>query len=385
MNLRTGLLFCSLLFGCGEVTLTQNPAPPAPDVGKEREPTAVILGSSFTDPIGTLNLIAVNPPRTVTSNIQTTHSDAVVRSFDNQLYVVNRLGADNIQVVDPSLNFAVTNQFSTGQGTNPQEIIVINPAKAYVTLYQPEDNRSEELAVDDLLVVNPSSGKILKTIDLTPFTGNDGERLARAASMVRVGNRIFVAVQDLPGDLSRPPNQPGKLVVIDTAIDAVVGLIFLAGRDPIAMTYSPQTGKIYLADADFFDPNSSYGGIEAVDPSAVVTEGIVIDDLLLGGTPGEIEMAGTGGFVVLSSLDPDQGSSVVRFDLTHPEESAIQTVYQGKAYIQDIAVDENGLLLVGDRDPEVNGILFIDPESGNVLDGPITVGMAPSSIAFIER
>jgi hypothetical protein len=347
--------------------------------------TAVILGANFTDPIGTLSLLPIEAPRTPALNVQTTHSDAIVRSFGNKLYVVNRLGADNVQVVDPDSAFEVTKQFSVGQGTNPQQIIVTEETKGYVILYQPEDNNSDEMAVDDLLVVNPSTGEILKTIDLTPFTTDDGERLARASAMVIVEDRIFVALQDMPSDLSLPPNQPGKIVVIDTTTDSVVDSLILFGRDPIAMDYSAETEKIYVANASFADLNTPYGGIEVVDPKTVSTEGIVIDDLLLEGTPGDMEVHGTKGFTILSSLDPGTGSSVVHFDLQNLETPDVTTVYQGQGFIQDIAVDENGILLVGERDPDVNGIFFIDPETTGIIAGPINTGPSPSSITFVER
>lgn len=384
---------------CGGVTSnTQQPPPPSADNNDAVEETtdlnhpsgntAVVLGANFTDPIGTLSLVPINPPRTPALNLQAVHSDAVVRSFGNKLYVVNRLGADNIQVVDPDAGFDVTRQFSVGQGTNPQQIIVTDETKGYVTLYQPEDNNSSELAVDDLLVVNPATGAVLKTIDLTPFTTDDGERLARASAMVIVGGRIFVAIQDLPADLALPANQPGKIVVIDTETDSVVDSAPLAGRDPVAMTYSPETGMIYIADADYFDVATDFGGIERFDPESVTSQGILVDDLLLGGAPGDMEVGGAKGYVTLGFFNTDTGNfatKVVSFPLDPEEPPALTEVYRGEAFIQDIALDENGRLLVGDRAPEVNGILFIDPETKEVIDGPIHTGPSPSSITFIDR
>ncbi len=386
------LFFIVFLTSCSEVTTNTNQN--TSTVGSENSGTtqstqkyAVVLGSNFTDPIGTLGVIPIDAPRTPMKNIQTTHSDAVVQAFGKLLYVVNRLGGDNIQVVDPSLNFKVTRQFSVGRGTNPQEIIVTEPTKGYVTLYQPEDNRSADLTVDDLLIVNPETGKILKTIDLTPFTGDDGERFARASAMLLVGDKIFVEVQDMPKDLSRRADQPGKLVAIDTKTDRITGSIVLQGRDPVAMNYAPETGLLYIADADYFDTSSPYGGIERVEPNTLKTEGIVIDDLLLGGAPGALETDPSKGFVMVGFFNNEIGNfstKVVSFDLGREEVSPLSEIYRSRAFIQDIALDENGILLVGDRDPKVNGILFIDPSTSRVIDGPINLGSAPSSITFAE-
>lgn len=389
-------LALSLILGCGGVATNTNNPPSqdegAPEASESADPnnpggnTAVILGSSFTDPVGTLNLIPINEPRTASQNLVTTHSDAVVRSFLGRLYVVNRLGADNIQVVDPA-DFSVPLQCSTGQGTNPQEILLTRSFRGYVTLYQPEGN--SDLAVDDLLIVDPEAsdcaGFITGTIDLTPLTADDGDRLARASSMALVGDQLFVAVQDLPSGFASP-DQPGKIAVIDVGSNAVTGTVTLAGRNPVDISYSPETGRIYAAEADYADTSSPFGGIEVVN-TETLESATFIDDLDLGGAPGDIEVAGDRGFVVVGFFDEAFNflTKVVSFGLDPDQAPTLTEVYRSQGFIQDIAVDENGLLLVGDRDPAINGTLFIDPESGEVVDGPINTGNPPSSITFIDR
>ncbi len=367
--------------GCSNVATNLTP-----DLNNPVGGTAIVLGGSFTDPNGTLSVLPITPPRTPTVNVQTTHSDAVVRAFQGKLYVVNRLGADNIEVIDPAQAFKVTEQFSVGQGTNPQDIIVSAPHRAFVTLYQPADNKSADLTVGDFLIVDPETGTILKTIDLTPFTADDGDRFARASQMVIVNDKIFIVVQDLPSDLSLPPDQPGKLVVFDRTKEEITGSVILQGRDPVNLTYSPETNLIYVSDADYFDINSPYGGIEAVDPTTLKSQGILIDDLLLGGAPGDIEVGRGRGFVTVGYFDANTGNfatKVSAFDLIAKAPTP-QDLYGSQGYIQDIAVDQNGDLLVGDRDPNVNGVVFLNPKTGSVTDGPINTGAAPASITFIE-
>ncbi len=400
---RFPVIFCLLVsavcgVSCGDVTSQTTPVPssgtPPPssasydvDTNVPAGNTAVVLGANFTDPTGTLSLLPINAPRTPVKNIQTTHSDAVVRSYGGLIYVVNRLGGDNVQVVDPADGFAVIGQFSTGQGTNPQDLIPVSGTKAYVSLYQPEDNRSEELAVDDILVMNPQTGEILKTIDLTPFTANDGERFARASDMVKVGGKILVAVQDL-GDLAEAADQPGKIVAIDLATDAVSDSVVLSCRDPVAMAYSNETALLYVACADYFHLETSFGGVEVVDPEGLISLGLFVTDNHLGGAPGDIEVHGGRGFVTVGTENEGKtvyATSVVSFSLDVADPRDIHTVYEGAAYIQEIAVDANGRLLVGDRDPAVNGIFFLDAATGDVVDGPVNMGPLPSSIAFVER
>jgi|GEM_PF-1751276 len=386
------ILFSLFIISCGGISTNTTPAPspPTPDNSPATsQPQAIILGANFTDVTGTLSLLNVNTPRTPTKNLQTTHSDAIVRVFDNKIYVVNRLGGDNIQIVDP-ITFHVTLQCSTGQATNPQDIVVVSPTKAYVTLYSPGNNHTTTgLTVNDLLIVNPSATScdtfITNSLDLTPFTANDGERYARASSLLLIGDRLFIAVQDLPRNLALPPDQPGKIVVLDTRTNTFLGSIVLSGRDPIAMTYSTQTGMIYVADADFFNLSSPYGGIEVVSPNSFSTQGILVDDSSLGGAVGDIETSGALGFVTVGFQGRNVQSFSTKVVSFHLDGTGTPTdIYQGRSYIQDIAVDPNGKLFIGDRDPLVNGIVVMDPSTQNIIDGPINTGPAPSSIAFVE-
>ncbi len=340
---------------------------------------AVVLGADFTDPIGSLSLIDLDN-RTTSTNLVSTHSDAVVRSFGGLLYVVNRLGADNVQVIDPS-DFSVRSQFTTGIGTNPQEIVALSPTEAYVTLYQPEDNRTLGQEVDDLIRMNPQTGELLQTIDLTPLTADDGERFARASPLLMVGDDLFVAIQDLPNDLSLPPDQAGKIVRIDSASGRIEAAAILEGRNPFAMVHSPTTGMIYIACSEFFDLASPYGGVEIFNPDTMRTERLLADERL-GGWMGEIEVSGAFGFVVIGS--PDYSSNeVLRFSLEDPEEAEV--LYTSASYLQEIAVSPDGLLLIGDRDPEVNGVVFLDPDTGGEIGEAVSVGFPPASITFIER
>jgi hypothetical protein len=404
MRLIRRLIFCPIVFAlltaCGTVTsqTTHVPSPstgtPAPspsfsdDLNVSSGNTAVVLGANFTDPTGTLSLLPINALRTPIKNIQTTHSDAVVRTYGGQIYVVNRLGGDNIEVVDPSDGFSVSSQFSVGEGPPPQDVIALSATKAYVSLYQPEDNRTAGLTVDDVLILNPQTGAILKTIDLTPFTASDGGRFARASDLVKVGGRIFVAVQDLGGDLSLAADQSGKIVAINTATDTISGALVLSCRDPVAMAYSNETKLLYVACADYFNLDTPYGGVEVVDPASLTSLGIFVTDNALGGAPGDIEVANGRGFVTVGTSNSGKtvyATNVVSFSLDVSGPPDVKTLYEGAAYIQDIAIDENGRLVVGDRDPHVNGVLFLDPSDGHVIDGPINTGPLPSSIAFIER
>lgn len=373
-------LILFLFAACGEISVQENNISQPSESSSANGDIAVVLGADWQGTTGSLSSISLDSPESVAINLELTHSDAVVRSFDRLIYVVNRKGADNIQVIDPK-NFSTIAQFSTGVGTNPQDIVAVSKTKVYVTLYEPEENQSPDLVVDDLLILNPVTGGIEKTIDLTPYAADDGDRYARASSLLLIGQKLYVAVQDLPGNLAAPPDQPGKLIKIDTETDEVEDHLMLNCRDPFDIAYSPGLEKLYVACSDFFDLGSPYGGIEVVNLENFEGEGILLPDESLGGWVGGVDVGEKYGFVVVGLSDYSE-NRVVRFPLDDP--TSLKTLYQSSSYLPEITIDPRGRVVVCDRDPEKNGVVFLDPESGQLTDGPISVGFPPASVVFIE-
>src|SRR5439155_7133734 len=91
---------------------------------------AFVLTSDYSS--GGLSAVDLGT-RAVSRDVATVYSDAVERWYQGRLYVVNRYGADNVQVIDPSAGYATVRQFSVGPGTNPQDIAFVSPTKAFVS------------------------------------------------------------------------------------------------------------------------------------------------------------------------------------------------------------------------------------------------------------
>ncbi|MBI1909890.1 MAG: hypothetical protein HYS22_06950 [Deltaproteobacteria bacterium] len=385
------MFFLSSIAGCGSVTEETGPAPtpsdsPNPifsaDVNNPQGNTAFVLGSDFQT-IGTYATLTLEETPQVSPNLGTTHTDAVVRSFNNLLYIVNRKGQDNIQVVDPKQGYKTISQFSVGRGTDPHDILVLNPTTAYITLYEPEANNST-FTVDDLLVVNPQTGIITQTIDLTPYADSDGEPLARADRILWINGKLFVSIQDLAEDFK--VTTEGKILVINPTTGKVEKVIRLSGRNPFDIKYSPSRKKIFVSLADFFNNTSPYGGIEVVDTQSLNSRGILISDNQLGGAPADIELNTKVGYVVVGSYRDGNRfeTSVVRFDPDAGPAAPFKTVYQSAAYIPDIAL-LGDLLIVGDSDPANGGVFLLDAETEAPVAGPISVGPPPVAITFFNR
>ena len=130
----------------------------------------------------------------------------MARCYRGLLYVVNRYGYDNIQVIDPAQGYATVRQFSVGNGTNPQDIAFASPTKAYVS----------RLGSPDLLIVDPSTGASLGVVPLAAWADADGN--PEAAHLAVVGDLLFVALERLANFV---PADTGLVVVVDMRADTV--------------------------------------------------------------------------------------------------------------------------------------------------------------------
>jgi len=311
-------------------------------------------------------------------NLLTIHSDAEVRYFDGRIYVVNRMGQDNILVLDPTRPDTPLMQYSVGNGANPQDIVVVDTDKAYVTL----------LERDYVLILDPRDGTRLGTIDLSAYADADG--LPELAQMVRVEDRVFVGMQRLDRNAFWAPSDSSYLAVIDIKTDALVDAdpaqdgiqgILLAAPNPGALDVVDQ--RIFVQEVG--DYMALDGGIEAIDAGTFQSEGLLITESQLGGQCGGLAMASsTHGFTAVSVWPT---YTVRPFDLdTRTVGDPLSGTSGG--YIPALAMDDDRLL-VADRGTDDNldaaGILVFDWVSGELLEGPISTGLPPNSFAVLHQ
>jgi hypothetical protein len=106
----------------------------------------VVAEPDFVGGIGQVQTVEISgaPPFSAATAPDPVSSDPVVRVTGPgdapMVFVVNRFGADNVQWLDPAAGFATRSfggtraQWSTGNGTNPQDVLAISETKVYVTL-----------------------------------------------------------------------------------------------------------------------------------------------------------------------------------------------------------------------------------------------------------
>jgi hypothetical protein len=171
----------------------------------------VSLGAS----LGTLSLatstLGKDPVVRVVSSGSTTHVVALNRNGWS-----GGTGTNSVQFLDPAANFETKKiggsnndmNFSTGQGTNPVDVVAGSASELWVSLLNVPDG--------GLVAMNTTSGALTKSIDLVSFA-NCGY-LPRASAMAVVGDRIWVTLQNSSASYAYGP---GKIVILNPTTGAL--------------------------------------------------------------------------------------------------------------------------------------------------------------------
>ncbi len=342
-------------------------------------PAAAAQSRAFvvTTDYSTGGVSAVNlDTRYVSRDVASVYSDATLRWFLGELYIVNRFGEDNIQELDSNSGYGTHLQFSTGSGSNPQDVVCVSSTKAFVSRY-------ENTA---LLVCDPSTGATLDTISLAAFA--DADHLPEMAHLAMVGNHLFVAIQRIDRLNGYVPTAYSLVAVIDMQADTVVDVdpvtpgkqaILLTGKNPVtAFTYLPATHRLLIGCAGYYGAND--GGIEAIDVDALQSVGFISTEAQLGGDIGDLEWySPTHSYAIVS--DAQYNSSLVSFN---PSTGAkIATVYSpGGFSLPDCAINDRGEIYVADNSLTTPGLYVFSAGADALLAGPLDTGLPPNQIAF---
>lgn len=270
------------------------------------------------------------------------YSDAVVRSYNGYVYVIERMGADNIIKFDPEADAGeeVLYQEHLGDNWNPQDIEFVSETKAYIA------NMNEP----KITVFNPSKGTVRKQIDISGYTVNPDSNSSPYANALALGDdRCYVLLQRRDGFT---PTEPSLILSINIDDDAIeedenITCIFKNGYDLIYVD-----GALYVTN-----PGSSMttgdGGIEKIDlETGEVTTLLTEDDL--GGSPNMIVHKAGDRFYIqnyvgwkdVSVVEIDAGDG--KIVKTLPD---IIDAFGGIAYDK-----EKEKLYIGERDDESMGI-----------------------------
>ena len=322
----------------------------------------------------------------VEEDIAGTHGDDQVRYYDGKIYVMNRFGYDCIEVFDADNNFDKVFEFSTGVETNPHDIAFISKNKAYVTCYDSTD----------LLIVNPTTGEHLGTIDLSEYADEDGFPEMDKMTVFNVFGitRVYVSIQRLNRTAWYAPTDTSYILEINGRTNQVTKAITLTGVNPFTDLV---LDGIHLLVGEAGSWFALDGGIERINILTGETDGFIMTESELGGNildfeiyPRYTRIPG----LILSVIEQYFGislfdrynhalisdlsfnTSLVAFD---SNEKTVDKVYSTNGYqLADMTISNRGMILLADRTPGMSGIRIFNAVLGTQeTTDPIDVGTYP--------
>lgn len=305
-------------------------------------------------------------------------ADAVIREQRGRLFAINRFGGDNVQELDVDKRYATLWQCSTVAGSNPHDIVLTSDTKGYVSRYD----------ATSVLIIDPSTGPdcanfIVGTIDIAELGDDDG--IPEMDQMVVVDGLLFVAIQRLDREDFFRPAGNAALVVIDVATDEIVGTVELEIANPFAessgLYYDEAAGRIYVGGPGTLFTDLDDGGVEVVNPSTLMSEGVVATGAQLGGDLTDFVVAGSRRIFAIVA-DGDFHASVVEFDTV--KRTVVSTLATSEQLLSDIELRQRGHVWLADRkcnDPGARVFAIAAMRGASELtDAPIFPGLTPFNV-----
>ena len=314
--------------------------------------------------------------RALSCNAASVHSDARVRWYNGQVFVINRFGADNIQVLDGTTS-AFVRQFSVGNGSNPYDIAFASPTRAYVCRY----------ASADVWIVDPSTGAHTGTVSLAGLADADGK--PEADRMIMVGPLLFISLQRVDQNGGFLPTDSSLVAVVDTRTDALVdcdaaaaGLqgILLPLVNPVTpFVFDAPRTRLYVGCAGRYNVND--GGIVALDPVSLTATGVVATEAALGGDVLDLAWRDDDRAYAIVG-DAAFNTSLVRWTLQSG--GAVGTLYApGGFSLSDIEITPDGSELWACNSSFASpGLRVFSTATGLPVAGPLFCTLPPQGICF---
>jgi DNA-binding beta-propeller fold protein YncE len=307
-------------------------------------------------------------------------SDAIARVFGGRVYVVNRLGADSIQVLDPQRGFITppNGVLSVGNGTDPQDIVFVNTNKAYVS----------RLGSPRLLIINPATLQRTGEVDLSSLVQpNDSDGSPDPSSMLMLNGLVYVALRHIDSTQPQlPPVAPGEVAVIDATTDRLVTVIPLLGTNPASeLQFSPALNRILVSSVGELAVLD--GGIEAINPDTNTADSqFVISEMTMGGDiTAFVPASRTKGFALVR--DTNAAHALITFDPASGERLT-QLLGPLDAVLPHLALNSRNEVYVAVADTQRGGSglrIFDAVTDTESTTTPLNVGqLLPAFILFIE-
>jgi hypothetical protein len=336
-------------------------AGPLADSGPNPEMSRALAVATDFQSTGILSQVTV-PDLVVTQDVVAgvASTDPVLRKLD-RLYVINRFGADNITILEPD-SLTLVDQFSTGAGSNPQDVAE-HDGKLYVV----------GLGIATVEVFDPSNlaGGAVDSIDLSAL---DVDGQPNCGSIAAVGARLFVACALY--DENFAPRGPGVVAVIDP-VDGDYTTITLDYASPIGL-FRARGAELLLATVPSFG-DLTMGCVERISAGETVpAASCLIDNAALGGYASGIAPIGDTGpiwFSTVTGFDPEDFGALGTLRKYDPTGAALgASVSPAEQRILDVAACPTGELFVADS---AGGARVYRADGDELSTGLLDLGLPP--------
>lgn len=315
------------------------------------------------------------------------HSDATARydSFTGYVYIMNRLGRDGIQVLDPTRSYLTISEYSTGNMSNPHDIVVAQNGKGYISLY----------GKNSILVVNPVSGAVVRSISLAGYSDLDG--IPEVSGLHAEGNRVFAVLQRLDETnpfVTWPPADgfQSLLIEIDANADSIVAVHNLPYSNPFSkLRRTNLFGQPYLVIAC----PSWMGFNQRIDGAIIgfnlntntfatlyteaVAGGDILDVIIKNDSVGYASVLFHDFSTAVQVFNPTTGAKTS--DLIFSPSWNING-----GYVAGMVLSNDGKLYLGDNGYTDPGVSIYDTDAGNLrlMPTPVPTGLRPTDLILID-
>jgi len=338
-------------------------------------PRAVAVAGDFGSPgVGTIAKLEIDQMMMSQNLVPgAVLGDPVLRTLGSELFVINRYGSNSITILDRT-TLALADQISTGANSNPQDVAVVGNK-----LYVP--------AMGTVGVVVITRGSPTQTtIDLSSLDtqgANDGK--PDCVSAFAVGTKVYVACGLLD---SFTATENGKVAIIDSATDTLVGSVTLNYKNPYgffiqAPADSTYVGDLLIATAPSFSDYAT-GCIERVSTGATPTAACGLTNAELAGFVNKLAIDDGKLYAAIGTYDSsfqNPTGKVRAFDL-QAGTLAPSPISSASELIVDVAACPGGQVVGMDQTLNAAGLRVWKDGTERTTE-PISIGMPPTTNALV--
>lgn len=323
----------------------------------------------------------------IQTDITTFHHDAGLVLHKNLIYVVNRLGADNIQALDIEDGYATRWQYSVGNSTNPQTM-AISGDRGFIPLLG-----DAQVMIVDLTAEDEASFILDERIDIDPIADWDGSK-ADVGTVFTHDGVLYVVSQGIGDDWACAPDAHSQLLAFDT--ETLAPAPVFEGESTLDLALCNAGGIAVVGDTLYVQSIGAYrysaenpeddGGIEAIDIATGAYKGVILTETQA--NESDVfqiypSIDGTGLWVNLAGGSAFAEQKLHFLDLSGDTPELSPSFYDG--YVWSISESEE-FLFVTDRTQDREGLYIVNKETRELeISEGIDTGLPPRGSLLFTR